>query len=86
MIEEIVRRCDGVKEFSNGIWMEKVGPHIQSNLGNKSLLFNGYGKDASFVNGLILLRQFTKSPLFPHLPKGEIVIPLFGKEGRGEIF
>jgi hypothetical protein len=32
---------------------------------------------------LILLRQFPKSPLFP---KGEIVIPLFGKEGRGEIF
>jgi hypothetical protein len=44
---------------------------------------------------LILLRQFTKSPLFPLClprkrwrsgPKGEIVIPLFGKEGRGEIF
>ena len=27
-----------------------------------------------------------KIPLIPPLPKGEIVIPLFGKEGRGEIF
>jgi len=26
-----------------------------------------------------------KIPLIPPLPKGEIVIPLFGKEGRGEI-
>jgi hypothetical protein len=27
-----------------------------------------------------------KIPLIPPLPKAEIVIPLFGKEGRGEIF
>jgi hypothetical protein len=27
-----------------------------------------------------------KIPLIPPLPLGEIVIPLFGKEGRGEIF
>jgi predicted RND superfamily exporter protein len=31
--------------------------------------------------GLILLRQFTKSPLFPLFQRGKFVIPLFGKEG-----
>jgi hypothetical protein len=27
-----------------------------------------------------------KIPLHPPFPKGEVIIPLFDKEGRGEIF
>jgi len=50
-----------------------------------------------FPSGILLPRVITpadisttptihKIPLIPPLPKGEMVIPLFGKEGRGEIF
>ena len=36
--------------------------------------------------GIITTPTIHKIPLIPPLPKEEIVIPLFGKEGRGEIF
>ena len=38
------------------------------------------------ISQISLTPTIHKIPLIPPLPKGEIVIPLFGKEGRGEIF
>ena len=38
------------------------------------------------VRPLDFFRQYAKSPLYPPLLKGDFIIPLFVKEGLGEIF